>query len=138
MRAVAQDKIVSELFKIGLVARPRSHKAATRRAELPQLDSRLLEHFPTRVIHIVALAEDHLLDADLRDLDAASQAGTRVAVEHSTFSDALSACLQQSILLGVQAQAGGKTDAALPRTVAALTSSFVAICQIARRAVVAG
>lgn len=108
-----------------------------RRTELPQHDARLLEDAPTRVIHIIGLGIHHLFDPDLGDLDTTRQTRTRVAVQDGAVADALAAGFQQRILLGVQAQTRGQADAAGTGRVAARTAAFVAVGQVARRAVVA-
>src|SRR5689334_12933441 len=80
--------------------------------KLPQPDTRLLQHPATGVIHIITLAVHDLLDADLGDLDTASETGTSVTVQDGALSDALAPGLQQRVLLGVQTQARGERGAA--------------------------
>ena len=85
---------------------------STHRRELPQLDAGGAEDLSGGAVHAVALAVDDLGDADLDDLDAAGEAGAGVAVEDAAGTDALAAGLEQGVLLGVEAQAGGEGGAA--------------------------
>lgn len=113
-----------------------AQQATPGRTKLPQADTRLAQDPATGVVHVIALAEDDLLDADLGDLDAASQARTGVAVEDGALADALAAGLQQRILLGVQAQTRRERRAARARRVAPLAPALVAVAQVPRRPVV--
>lgn len=79
-----------------------------------------------------------LADAHLADLDTASQARTRIAVEHGAISDSLSTRLEEGILLCVDAQTGGEAYARAVPLVAAGTSSVSAVADPSRRAIVAG
>ena len=105
--------------------------------ELPQLDAGAPKHLSSSAIHAVALVVDDLADADLDDLDAAGEAGAGIAVEDGAGADALAAGLEQRVLLGVQAQAGGERGAAPGVAgVAARAAPLAAVPQGARRPVV--
>lgn len=80
----------------------------------------------------------NLADAHLADLDAASQARTRIAVEHGAIPDSLPTRLEEGILLGVYAQTGGEPDARTVPLVAAGAPSVGAVADAPRRAIVAG
>ena len=117
--------------------------APTYRGELPELDAGGAEDLGGVAVHAVALAIDDLGDADLDDLDAAGEAGAGVAVEDAAGADALAAGLEQGVLLGVEAEAGGEGGAgglpALGRgVVAAGAAAVAAVAERARRAVVPG
>ena len=117
----------------------KTDQSTLRRDELPQADAGLLEHPPTRLVHIIALAIHDFLDADLGDLDAARQARTRVTVQDAALADALAAGFEQRVLLGVQTQACGEGRTARgDRRVAARAAAFVAVAQVAWSAIVAG
>jgi hypothetical protein len=108
-----------------------------RGSKLPQAYTGLLQNPATGVIHIITLTIHDLLDADLGNLDTASETGASVTVQDGALSDALPAGLEQGVLLGVQTEAGGEGGAAGAGGVAALAAALVAVAQVARRAVVA-
>jgi hypothetical protein len=80
---------------------------------------------------------DDLADAHLADLDAASQARTRITVEHRAVPDSFPPRLEEGILLGMDTQTGGEAYARAVPLIAAGASSVGAVADPARRAVVA-
>lgn len=104
-------------------------------------------------VHVVALTENNLGNADLNDLDAARQTWTtidnqhkqlgqsmnhlRVAVQYSTVTDTLSPCLEKCILLGMETQTCAQPGTASLAGVATSTSAFVAVCDVPGSTIVA-
>lgn len=105
---------------------------------MPQSNAAFLEDLRRIHVHAIRLTVYDLRDADLSDLDAAGQAGARVAVQNATLPDAFAACLQQRVFLGVKAEAGGQRRAAGHGGVAARATALVAVAHVAWRPVVAG
>jgi hypothetical protein len=109
----------------------------TYRNKLAELYAGLAKDFGRLRVHAVAMGIDDLADANLADLDAAGQARTSVAVEDGAVADALAAGLEQGVLLGVNAEAGGQADARGVALVTARAAALGAVAKASRSAVVA-
>lgn len=112
-----------------------------------------LENLCALGVHVVALTENNLSNADLDDLDAARQTWTtidsqhkqlgqsmdhlRVAVQHSTVADTLSTCLEKSVLLGMETQTCAQPGTTSLAGVATSTSALIAICDVPGSTIVA-
>ena len=105
--------------------------------ELPELDSRLTEHCGCVAVHTVAIRVDYLTDADLANLDAAREAWTGITVDNGALTDPIPTRLEQGVLLGMNAQACGQTDARAVALIAARTTSFGAVLEATRCPIVA-
>lgn len=71
------------------------------------------------VVDQVALIVHHFCYAYLRDLDAARQARTRVAVENCVAPDAVAASFEQGVFFGMQTETGREGGASFGGAVAA-------------------
>ena len=69
-------------------------------------------------VHHVTLIIYDLADANLCNLHAACQARACIAIKNRSRSDTISACFEERVLLGVQAEAGGKVSTPLCSAVA--------------------
>ena len=69
-------------------------------------------------VHHVTLIIYDLADANLCNLDAACQARACVAIKNRSRSNTIAACFKESVLLGMQAEAGGKISATLCSAIA--------------------
>lgn len=103
---------------------------------LPEPHTGAAEDLGGVLVHMVPLAVDDLADANLDNLDAAREAGARVAVEYAALADALAARLEEGVLLGVQAQAGGQGGARGLAGVAARAPALGAVAHAPGSAVV--
>jgi hypothetical protein len=119
---------------------PQNNQPLLRRRKLPQLNPGLPKNPRRLLIHIITLAENHLRNPHLHNLDTTSQTRASVAIQHRAPAYPIPPRLQQSILLGVNAQTRRqRLSARRPgRVVAARTPAGRAVGQVPRRAVVAG
>lgn len=79
-----------------------------------------------------------LADAHLADLDTASQARTRIAVEHGALSDSFPTRFEEGIFLRMDTQTGGEAYARSVPLVAAGAASVSAVADPAWCAIVSG
>jgi hypothetical protein len=127
---------MAKVFEGCFVSHRRANQSTTGRIELSELDAGLLEDSSARIIHVVALAEYHFFHTDLCDLNATGEAWAGVAVQHGAFSDSFATGFKQSIFFGVQAETGREAATTSTGAVTAVAASFIAIGQVARRAIV--
>lgn len=113
-----------------------SHK--TYRDKLPQLNASLTKHSRCLLVHAIPMGIHDLADAHLADLDTASQARTRIAVEHGAISDSFPTRFEEGIFLRMDTQTGGETDARTVPLVAAGAASVGAVADPARCTIVSG